>query len=93
MASGTIKTPNDESPNGRNGRRYSPIGKVDLYVVFARIEGQAGAGGIAASRFYSANVPTGKSARQIFTEGAIRAVRVLERRMRLPFLSQAAHSL
>src|ERR1700720_2480990 len=27
MASGTTKTPNDESPNGRNGRRYSPIGK------------------------------------------------------------------
>ena len=27
MASGTAKTPNNESPNGRNGRRYSPIGK------------------------------------------------------------------
>jgi hypothetical protein len=27
MASGTAKIPNDESPNGRNGRRYSPIRK------------------------------------------------------------------
>ena len=27
MASDTTKTPNDQSPNGRNGRRYSPIGK------------------------------------------------------------------
>jgi hypothetical protein len=27
MASCTTKTPYDESPNGRNGRRYSPIGK------------------------------------------------------------------
>src|SRR5271169_4397483 len=27
MASGTTKAPYDKSPNGRNGRRYSPIGK------------------------------------------------------------------
>jgi hypothetical protein len=25
MASGTTKAPNNKSPNGRNGRRYSPI--------------------------------------------------------------------